>query len=284
MNMNFSYPFFILGNPRSGTSLFRLMLNNHPGLVVPPECGFAEWLYEEFCGQQMGERTYQAFLIKVFKTRKFETWELDFDDVLDSIKKNKPKNYQDLVLEVYRAYAKKSEKESAYFGDKNNYYINRVDKLEEIFPGCKKIFIVRDGRDVACSYLELERKKINTMYSPKLSNDIPNIAKEWCSSVEIMKHWAASGALSIRYEDLVLDPYTTLQTVCGFLGASYSEEMLNYFKNNDEPEAFKAWKSKTFKPVEGSSVGRYKKDLSAEELMTFENAAKKTLKMAGYEL
>ena len=31
---------FILGNPRSGTSLFRLMLNSHSMINATPECGF----------------------------------------------------------------------------------------------------------------------------------------------------------------------------------------------------------------------------------------------------
>ncbi|VVT06242.1 Sulfotransferase family protein [Marinobacter salarius] len=282
MNMNFNSPFFILGNPRSGTSLFRLMLNNHPEIVVPPECGFAEWLYEEFGGEEMSESTYRQFLLKVFKTRKFETWELNFDEILYSIKTSKPSNYQELVREIYRGYARKFGKDSAYFGDKNNYYINNVEKLEKIFPNCKKIFIVRDGRDVACSYLELEHKNIDSIYSPNLTKDVTKIAREWCKSVAIMTSWTSGGAISIRYEDLVLDPNATLQKVCEFLNVAYSENMLDYYKNNDEPEEFKAWKGKTFEPIEGSSVGRYKRELSLEQLADFERISKEMLEKAGY--
>ena len=43
--MSFCY---ILGNPRSGTSLFRLMLNAHPEMVAPPECGFIQWNHDLF--------------------------------------------------------------------------------------------------------------------------------------------------------------------------------------------------------------------------------------------
>ncbi|PHR93447.1 MAG: hypothetical protein COA80_13555 [Leeuwenhoekiella sp.] len=151
-----------------------------------------------------------------------------------------------------------------------------------MFPGCKKIFIVRDGRDVACSYLELEHKKINSMYSPNLTNDVTEIAKEWCKSVEIMSRWTAAGALSIRYEDLVLDPNATLQNVCEFLNVAYSENMLDYYKNNDEPEEFKAWKGKTFEPIEASSVGRYKRELSLEQLADFEKISEDVLRKVGY--
>lgn len=41
-------PVFIIGSPRSGTTLLRLMMNSHPRIVVPPECGFAVWWYEKY--------------------------------------------------------------------------------------------------------------------------------------------------------------------------------------------------------------------------------------------
>lgn len=46
--MPHSTPIFILGNPRSGTTLLQLMLACHPRLAVPPECGFALWLYDRY--------------------------------------------------------------------------------------------------------------------------------------------------------------------------------------------------------------------------------------------
>jgi len=39
---------FILGNPRSGTSLLRLMLNANTHIVSPPESGFLHWWYKKY--------------------------------------------------------------------------------------------------------------------------------------------------------------------------------------------------------------------------------------------
>ena len=55
-----SVPFFILGNPRSGTTLLRLMLNNHPSVAVPMECGFAVWLHDSY----KGIRTFDLALVQ----------------------------------------------------------------------------------------------------------------------------------------------------------------------------------------------------------------------------
>jgi hypothetical protein len=35
--------FFILSNPRSGSSLLRIICDSHQQLSVPPESGFMEW-------------------------------------------------------------------------------------------------------------------------------------------------------------------------------------------------------------------------------------------------
>ena len=128
-------PFFILGNPRSGTSLFRLMLNNHPEIVVPPECGFSEWLYDDFCRKEINEKMYRDFLVRVFDSRKFETWGLDFEEVLLSFEKCRPTNYKSLVREIYLGYARKNKNVKAIMGDKNNYYILCVSKIEKIIHG-----------------------------------------------------------------------------------------------------------------------------------------------------
>ena len=41
-------PVFIIGNPRSGTTLIRLMLTCHPQIVIPPESGFLVTLYPKY--------------------------------------------------------------------------------------------------------------------------------------------------------------------------------------------------------------------------------------------
>ena len=281
---NVSTPFFVLGNPRSGTSLLRLMLNNHPELAIPPECGFSEWLYEKYNFSEMSASTYTKFLEDVFISRKFETWQLNFDVLLAAINRKKPNNYRELVYEVYRSYARGAGKPMALLGDKNNYYMKKIDKLEAIFPACKKVFIVRDGRDVACSYLAINEKKIASTYKPQLAGDIAEIAKEWVSSVEIMNLWLTRGAISVRYEDLVESPHENLSEICKFLGLSYSEKMLSYYKNNDEPEEFMAWKGRTLAPIDTTSIERYKTELTVSDLESFESIASDSLQLAGYHV
>ena len=90
-------PFFILGNPRSGTSMFRLMLNAHSKITVPPESGFALWFVDKYSNIEFNQEIYLQFINDLFIAKKFETWELDSEKVLQLINKEKPSSYQSII-------------------------------------------------------------------------------------------------------------------------------------------------------------------------------------------
>ena len=114
-------PFFILGNPRSGTTMFRLMLNAHSKITVPPDSGFALWFAKKYRNiSEFNESVYSDFVTDLLKAKKFETWELNYNDLLSLINKEQPKIYVELIELVYKAYAIKQNKHPFIFGDKNN--------------------------------------------------------------------------------------------------------------------------------------------------------------------
>ncbi len=176
-------PFFIIGNPRSGTTLLRLMLNQHDEIVVPPECGFSVWLSDRFEDKDFSSNQVKIdFVSQVVKARKFETWGLNEQEISEFIQRRQCNSYQDAVLALYLFYALKNGGIPHLLGDKNNFYINHLEKIDVLFDAPKYIFIVRDGRDVACSYLALQSIDTTSKYSPRLPSEIMEIAKEWTAN------------------------------------------------------------------------------------------------------
>ena len=276
-------PFFIIGNPRSGTSLLRLMLNNHPQITVPPECGFALWWAEKYQNMTTyNNSVYLEFAKDVFKSKKFETWGITKNDVLETLISQQPNNYVGLVNSVYFSYSRFKKKKSSLFGDKNNYYISCLESLKSNFPDSKMLFIMRDGRDVACSYREVNLKCIQSVYKPKLPKTISDIANEWSLNSKQILKFQTLNSLTVRYEDIVQEPKIYLNKICKFLDVDYSEQMLLFYKNNDEPEDFIQWKEKTQKNLDARSVGRYVKELTIEEQETFLKFAGSMLKRFSY--
>lgn len=275
-------PFFILGNPRSGTTLFRLMLNSHPNIVVPPECGFAEWFINDFSKLTFNEDTYSKFAKAVYSSKKFETWGVSYDSLIKTIYDHAPKSYRELCFCIYLSYANKFNKKPFLVGDKNNYYINKVNHLDKFFPNSKKIFIIRDGRDVASSYLNLKKINSDSKYFPNLNNSISEIACQWLDSTNVALEYRSKGAIIIKYEDLIANAEITLRSACCYLGVDYSSLMLDYYKCNDEPIEFLEWKEKTKKAVMPENKGGYLTNLTEDEIKEFEGVAGSVLNLFGY--
>ena len=279
-------PFFIIGNPRSGTTLLRLMLNQHDEIVVPPECGFSVWLSDQFADKNFfSDGIKFDFAAQVVKSRKFETWGVDERELKDFLQHQECNSYKDAVLAIYLFYALKRGRSPSLIGDKNNYYINHLEKIDVLFGSPKYVFIVRDGRDVACSYLALQAVGITSQYSPRLPGEINEIAKEWiANNAKIISYLEeyAERSLLIKYEDLIGFPGRELERVCEFFQIEYQPKMLGYYENSDEPDDFLIWKKKVLSPPDPANFGMYKRLLSAEEIMTFQRLAEDTLSYFGY--
>jgi hypothetical protein len=279
-------PFFIIGNPRSGTTLLRLMLNQHDEIVVPPECGFSVWLSDQFEVKDFSsDQVKMEFVSQVVKSRKFETWGLNEQEINDFVQHQQCHSYQEAVLAIYLFYAFKNGRTPHLVGDKNNFYINHLEKIDSLFDAPKYIFIVRDGRDVACSYLALQSIDITSKYSPRLSGEIMEIAKEWtANNTRIISYLDGfpERSLLIKYEKLISAPETELVQVCEFFDIEYQPKMLTYYKNNDEPNDFLVWKKKTLLPPDSTNFGMYKKLLPTDEIKTFNDLAKAPLSYFGY--
>jgi len=279
--------FFILGNPRSGTSLLRSLLNAHNEVVVPPECGFALWLKDAWFSADFSSPNVQfEFLKAVQASRKFETWQLNMNELSAGLASRPVRNYADAVSRIYETYGLSRNKKVGIWGDKNNYYISQIPELRILFPEAKYVHIVRDVRDVACSYMELAKTNISSKYRPVLTVEPEGIAKEWMANnlaaLDILE--GSNIYLRIRYEDLVSNVEYTISNVWRFLGlvdsGSFSESA--HLETLDEPEEFMQWKKKLNSPVDTSSVGRYKSELPAAATNVITTICRPLLERFGY--
>ena len=285
---------FILGNPRSGTSLLRIMLNSHPDIVAPPECGFLQWWYSKYKSwneNSIEKKEFDCFLIDLMSSRKFETWNIQKKELKEYLKKKHPKSYLQLTECIYRFWGEKHGKVPKLIIDKNNYYIHHLALIYEAWPDSKFILLVRDGRDVACSYKEVNKLDTDSPYKPDLPNKIDIIAKEWVENndkvIKFFKSIPSSKSHIIRYEDVILKTEESLKNLTTFLELNYDSAMLSYYKKNQkheiEPAKTLDWKRKTLNEPDISNISKYINKLSTEEIKYFELIASDYLEIFGYE-
>lgn len=232
-----------------------------------------------------------GFVKDIKSSKKIETWGLDYDILKNRISKTLPDNYLQLCQQIYLTYAAQKSKEPTIIGDKNNYYIQHLTELATIAPKAKYLHIIRDGRDVACSYKALAELHTESQYKPVLPTDVSSIAKEWVhNNNEILKFSemiSFSNFLTIRYEDLVLHTEETAKSMCNFFKILYDSNMLLYYKNNqinkEEPLKTLDWKLKTLEQPDKNNINKYRDILSMQEIEEFNKIGEELLLSYRYE-
>lgn len=269
-----SKPIVILGNPRSGTSMFRSILNSHPSIYIAPECGFAQFLFE---GAMVTKNTKVELASKIGTAKKFEYWQISEEEVSSIVDSYYP-DYVNIVKHMYLLKAEKENKQNIdFWGDKNNYYVKHLDILPTIFPDAFYIHITRDGRDVATSYKNLSSSNKTEKYQPNLSDNVEQIAEEWTeNNLEIASFFEKNSVLEylhVKYEDLVLDYNSTILQISNYLNVDSNRFMNSDEKlNNDESSTF-WWKENLNSKILNTKVGKYRSVLTEDEVDVFNKIA-----------
>jgi hypothetical protein len=206
-------PFFVVGCPRSGTTLVRTMLDGHSRLCIPPESHFVVAL------ARRGRRG-AARLDDILGHPEFRAWNVDAEALRDWVDRTSPASYPELVSAVFDWYAARHGKHR--WGDKTPGYVSHLPLLLSVFPDAQFVHVLRDGRDVVASLSE-------QVWGPRR----PVIgAFRWRRKVSAGRRAGARMGtdryFELKLEDLILDPETKVRELCDFLGEQFEPNMLEY--------------------------------------------------------
>lgn len=240
-----------------------------------------QWWHEKYKDWQRNDASYESrvdeYISDLNLSKKFETWEVDVNQLKMYIQDHRPSNYGDLSEMVYRCWAIGNKKAPQAIVDKNNYYIAHIPELFTVWPDASIIHLVRDGRDVACSYLAMRDLNSSSPYLPQLPTAIDEIAEDWLTNNVLIEKFhegnAAVPYIRVRYEDLLTDTKDILKTICAFLELKYDSAMELYYQTNAEPSSTLDWKRKTLNRPDSSNIGKHKETLTNVEVSIFNEVA-----------
>ncbi|MEO5861605.1 MAG: sulfotransferase, partial [Burkholderiales bacterium] len=259
-------PLFVIGAQRSGTTMLRLMLNRHPDVVVPFESGFIT----EFIPRQaeFGDLADPANAARLLSAIAAHPLVKKGDLIQDpkAILARPISDYASLCDAIFSVYAEGQGKRR--WGDKTPSYVTEIDQLWRLFPGCKILHIVRDGRDVALSNLRVGWGIHN----------LPRAAHDWrWKTLLAHKMGALLGPnyFELRYEELVTAPEQHLRRICEFLDLQYDPRMLSYHETatNEMPQASLDWHRNSVRAPDSSLIYAWKKDMPKADRIIFEQIA-----------
>ena len=271
-------PIFVVGCPRSGTTMLSLMIHAHPRLAMPPESRFLlkTWRKRQKYGDLSTKQQRTQLAKSCVRTgSKVRDLGLDPDETLEAILAAPP-TIGSAFGTVFKMFADKHG--AARWGDKRPAYYQEVDVLLRLFPDAQIVHIVRDGRANVASL-----KKMPWWPYDSIGSMAAWSQAEYCSQRNA-KRLAPDVFHVIRYESLVADPEPVLRELCTFLDEDFVPAMLEPSEVRDVVPEKKTWHGNLKQSVNTDQVESWRKGLEPWELGLMETVLRRKLKRWDYQL
>lgn len=201
-------PVFLVGTFRSGTTLFRFLVDSHSQICCPPETKFLAYLAAmrkiKGCRESleaMGlEEGYQKQRIRALASSFYEPY---------MVSKNKP-----LIV------------------DKTPEYVRELDFIDWLYDGkCKYLLIFRNGLDVAHS---MNSQLIEPLEGNK---SVESAFAYWKQDTQIMLRWLEQrpeDCHKVVYDSLCSDVKGVMAGVFEFLGEEWEEAVQTWYDHRHD--------------------------------------------------
>ena len=275
-------PFFIIGCGRSGNTLLRSMLCAGGKVVIPPESYVIPRVIRRFSVYAyLPWDIVASIVVSEFESYKeFYTWGINLANAHQKARSLpvSRRNLANIIDIVYKEYELQLGKTNLRWGDKTPINTIYVDKILKVFPTAQYIHIVRDPRDVVCSYVNAGLYKSHAEAAQFWNLCVDKSA--WLSNKLEQNQF-----YQLRYEDLVTRPECVLKPLCKFLGVGYKDEMLEYWKiTNDLGDVdVHSHHKNVSRPISTESVGKWKNILDRVKQQEVERIIGDRIKHYGYE-
>ena len=241
-------PIFILGVPRSGTTLFYDILAQHKDVTWFSQYSIRENLTEDFLDflnkrRRIFKMRNWKYVEDGFETRFRTTFESPFEPAYlwnywfpntwvsqNDVNGFAWKNLRQTIIDLMKRNGKKR------FLSKDPSHSVRIEFLNKIFPGALFINITRDGRAVVDSmlnwlkthndplgYFGIELKNKNTFDFDPLERH----ARQWLEVTEEIQRAKKSldedQFYDIKYEELIKDPEQSIKNILNFCQLEYED-------------------------------------------------------------
>ncbi|MEZ4617231.1 MAG: sulfotransferase [Caldilineaceae bacterium] len=280
-------PIFVVGAPRSGTTLTGTILGRHATIFAPGESHFFEdiWTRQQQYGKLRSNAEISAAVERV--TTLFGRYNFPETQALVDKRVAAPALVDAVQLQGggYAALFKNfmatlaAHPQKMRICDDTPKHLFHVDAILQLFPQAKIIACVRDPRDFLSSYKYYWRKsteseRIKALYHPILTSLL------WRTSAKLLltytNRYEPGQFCWIRYEDLVQSPQQTIRRLCAFVEIDYADDLFAIESNNS---SFGSTEVGIF----SSSVGRWRSELHPEEIWWAQRLAGPQMQALGYK-
>ena len=223
-------PVFILGMPRSGTTLVEQILGRHPAVFAGGELQALRLVTRAFAGAAWAEEPYPQC----------------FDD-LSVGRANR-------AASDYLAKLDALDPAAPHVTDKQPLNFLLLDVIELLFPRARVIHCVRGALDTCLSCYMTNFELANAY-----KFDLAHLGSYYRDYLRLMEHWKrvlTVPILDVRYEDVVLDTRGQVRRMLEFLELPWEDACLRYYDGGRPART--ASVDQVRRPIYTASIGRWK--------------------------
>lgn len=252
---------FVGGCGRSGTTLFKEVLNRHPRLACGPETS----LYG------------LPFSIDNIAV----PWNIDRAE-LEHLQESS-RHLVEFADRFAERFLRQEDKQRWVEKTPNN--IRAISRILTWYPNARFVHVIRDGRDVACSLRNHPKERIEQgrIVPIETHNPMDRCAKRWLEDVSSgLAFRDHPRVIEVRYEDLVRDPAGQFGRVCGFIGEAFDDSMLQASAREPARPGQNLNNPGAGSRITPKAIGRWARDLSESERRVVRDIAGELLIALGY--
>lgn len=257
-------PIFIVGVPRSGTTLLSALLSAHPNLSCGTETHFFEALGKANHLKLINRSSWPdnavdfLFAIRDEGRPVPENYGLTRQDIHIFLENSEPSIVSMLealtVQHMHKVHKKR-------WIEKTPNHIACIPLIRKYFPDAPIIHIVRDPRDVALSIVAAPWEWAPRSFEGALAL--------WLYYEDLAKKAVCEDdrIYTIRYEDLVSKPEKYLRELCNCISEEFSSDMLDTSESAKHVNSLnESWKIKVSDVIDQGRAAVWKSSLTSDQI------------------
>lgn len=226
---------FLVGCPRSGTTLLQRCIAAHPSVVSFPET--------DFFAKAIGRHGFlRSALGRIKPTRRLAAFRYLSEVLQDPgiVEQGEGSTSLQETIDRFVEVLDSRANGCSVWLEKTPKHFRYVEEIEKRVPDARFIHLVRDGRDVVASVLDLSSRYSGFERDGSLEAAI-NLWNEAVRTALRCRH--KNHHVVISYEKFIKDPENILRGLCRFLGIDYVPEMITSTNTKNIVLDKEPWKS-----------------------------------------
>jgi ubiquinone/menaquinone biosynthesis C-methylase UbiE len=219
-------PVFVVGSPRSGTTLLQCVLAAHSQIFSLPETHFfyALRVLKLGANAKLSPERFRKLLNKLVEFSGIELADFTKATLLAMSNTGElaPQHVFEAIIELHQPDGDTPEAKQRLV-EKTPLHVLCLPDITKVYADSKFINVVRNPLDVAASWKR-------TPFAA--SQAIEYYIEQWTTCIEAAEAFEQSRAehiQTVRYEDLILQPKAVTERLCRFLDVPFEEQMLSSF-------------------------------------------------------